>query len=360
MRASSSTNYPENYFSHIVIDECHRSAWGKWSQVLQRNPDAAQVGLTATPRKLASTEKNREAVADEKINADNLAWFGDPVYEYDMAQGIEDGYLAACEIRQFDLFLDNKTQNERVSGVARGDLTGRQLHDADTGERIPAEEAREHYDAASLEDKLLMPERVMAMCTSLFAEFLATGGPEQKTIIFCARDRHADDVAAVLNNLYSEWCKAEGRKRAEPYAFKCTAASGGNEYLADLRGASRHHYIAATVDLLTTGVDVPCVRNIVFFKYVRSPIAFYQMVGRGTRLYPPDGKLMFRVYDYTDATQIVRRGVHLDTPAAAETNTRAGGTRGADDTRGRLRRPCDDGRSVYRHRSRRQGNAGDR
>jgi type I restriction enzyme R subunit len=58
------------------------------------------------------------------------------------------------------------------------------------------------------------------------------------------------------------------------------------------------------VDLLTTGVDVPCVRNIVFFKYVRSPIAFYQMVGRGTRLYPPDGKLMFRVYDYTDATRL--------------------------------------------------------
>lgn len=49
---------------------------------------------------------------------------------------------------------------------------------------------------------------------------------------------------------------------------------------------------------------VPCVRNIVFFKYVQSPIAFYQMVGRGTRLYPPDGKLMFRVFDYTDATRL--------------------------------------------------------
>jgi len=58
------------------------------------------------------------------------------------------------------------------------------------------------------------------------------------------------------------------------------------------------------VDLLTTGVDVPCVRNIVFFKYVRSPIAFYQMIGRGTRLDPPSEKLMFWVYDYTDATRL--------------------------------------------------------
>ena len=45
-------NYPENYFSHIVIDECHRSAWGKWSLILRRNPNAVQIGLTATPRRL--------------------------------------------------------------------------------------------------------------------------------------------------------------------------------------------------------------------------------------------------------------------------------------------------------------------
>lgn len=58
------------------------------------------------------------------------------------------------------------------------------------------------------------------------------------------------------------------------------------------------------MDLLTTGVDVPIVRNVVFFKYVRSSVAFYQMVGRGTRLHPPSGKLMFRVFDYTDATRL--------------------------------------------------------
>jgi type I restriction enzyme R subunit len=146
------------------------------------------------------------------------------------------------------------------------------------------------------------------MARDLYDHLLATGGPEQKTIVFCARDRHADDVATALNNLYAEWCASQGRPRLEPYAFKCTAASGGQEYLADLRGASRHHFIATTVDLLTTGVDVPCVRNVVFFKYVRSPIAFHQMVGRGTRLDPTTGKLMFRVYDFTDATRLFGQG----------------------------------------------------
>jgi len=298
------TFYPENYFSHIIIDECHRSAWGKWSQVLTRNPNAVQIGLTATPREIEVTEKSKDAAADLQITADNLKHFGEPVYEYDMAQGIEDGYLAACEIHRVDLFLDDKTQSERITGVARDDLRGKKLTDATTGEPMRLEEARPYYGGADLDDKLLIPERVAAMTRFLFGQFLATGGPEQKTIIFCARDRHADAVATALNNLYADWCAEQKRPRLDPFAFKCTASVGGAQYLADLRGASRSHFIATTVDLLTTGVDVPAVCNIVFFKYVRSPIAFYQMVGRGTRLNPATGKLMFRVYDFTNATRL--------------------------------------------------------
>jgi len=142
------------------------------------------------------------------------------------------------------------------------------------------------------------------MCADLFELLVKTGGPEQKTIIFCAGDNHADQVAIAMNNLYEKWCHEVDAAPMRPYAFKCTAASSGNDQLPDLRGASRSHFIATTVDLLTTGVDVPVVQNIVFFKYVKSPIAFYQMVGRGTRLHPPSGKLMFRVYDYTNARRL--------------------------------------------------------
>jgi type I restriction enzyme R subunit len=298
------TYYPENYFSHIVIDECHRSAWGKWSQVLKRNPDAVQVGLTATPRKIEISERTKEAKEDAQLTADNIDYFGEPVYEYDMSQGIEDGYLAACEIHRFDLFHDNKQINERESGITRGDLSGKHVTDATTGEVLGQDDARASYAAPDIEDKILLPDRIAAMTRNLFDRFLKTGGPEQKTIIFCARDRHADDVASVLNNLYADWCAKNGKPRLEPYAFKCTASVGGSDYIADLRGGSRHHFIATTVDLLTTGVDVPVVRNIVFFKYVRSPIAFYQMVGRGTRIDAATNKLMFRVYDYTDATRL--------------------------------------------------------
>ncbi len=291
-------NYPENYFSHIVIDECHRSAWGKWSEVLRRNPNAAQIGLTATPRQLKAPENTAEARADLDITSDNIRHFGEPAYEYEMGQGIEDGYLAACEIRRSRVNLDN-------TGVTIEDILARSPVDANTGQPITEEQMRDYYTRVDYEDQLLLPDRVWAMALDLFEYLLeATGDPHQKTIIFCVRDRHADDVASALNNIYAHWCAEQGTRPVQHYAFKCTAASGGSDYLADLRGAPRSHFIATTVDLLSTGVDVPVLENIAFFKYVRSPISFYQMIGRGTRLHPPTGKLMFRVYDYTDATRL--------------------------------------------------------
>jgi type I restriction enzyme R subunit len=335
------TFYPNDYFTHIIIDECHRSAWGKWSQVLTRNPGAVQVGLTATPRRLAEklcglTEGEREvdpwqapelppgallaaerpapyrvrageapgaallskeARADAAVCADNLRYFGEPAYEYDMAQAIEDGYLAACEIQKGRVNLDD-------TGISLDQILARDPTDALTGLPITREQLKERYEKTQYEDCILLPDRVHAMCQDLFGYLLETGGPEQKTIIFCARDRHADDVAVCLNNLYARWCADNGKPPLDFYAFKCTAAASGNDQLPDLRGSSRSHFVATTVELLTTGVDVPCVRNVVFFKYLKSPIGFYQMVGRGTRIDLPTGKLMFRVYDYTDATRL--------------------------------------------------------
>ena len=301
------TFYPENYFTHIVIDECHRSAWGKWSKVLTRNQNAVQIGLTATPRQLECKEETTEARQDYEITANNVAYFGEPAYEYDIAQAIEDGYLAACEIQKGRVNLDD-------TGITKADIIARNPTDAITGHPLTPAQIDDLYQRYQFEDRILLPDRVLAMCQDLFEYLVETGGPEQKTIIFCARDRHADDVAVCMNNLYAQWCAQNHRQRLEYFAFKCTAASSGNDQLPDLRASSRSHFIATTVDLLTTGVDVPCVRNIVFFKYLKSPISFYQMVGRGTRIDAPTGKLMFRVYDYTDATRLFGEGFITEKP----------------------------------------------
>jgi type I restriction enzyme R subunit len=299
------TNYPPDYFDVIVIDECHRSAWGAWSEVLKRNPAALQIGLTATPRSLDLPDEvklEQGALADAVITADNIGYFGEPAYSYDIAQAVEDGYLAVCEIVRRDIFLQSKTANERETGLDAADLTN--VTDSITGQPGMAEDGK-RYEAEDFEADIVLRERTRAMAGDLFGHLLATGGPLQKTIVFCVRDVHADQVAAAMNDLYADWCAAQGvlaGVRAEPYAFKCTSASGGAGMIADFKGAEHAFFIATTVDLLTTGVDVPEVRNVAFFRYVASPIAFYQMVGRGTRLAPD--KLMFRIYDYTDAARL--------------------------------------------------------
>jgi type I restriction enzyme, R subunit len=299
--------YPPDHFSHIIIDEFHRSAWGKWSKVLKMNPRAVQIGLTATPRQLITTEDTPEAKADDKLTADNLAYFGEPVYEYDIAQAMEDGYLAACDIKLALVDLDAR-------GLSAAEIIQHNPTDANTGRPLTPQEVASRYEANSFEKKVLLPDRVKAMCRDLFVQMLANVihrgvdgtllGPRQKTIIFCATDRHADLVAAEMNNLFAGWCTANGEERFDPYAFKCTASVNGNDFIPDFRSSVRTHFVATTVELLTTGVDVRPVRNVAFFKFVASPIAFYQMLGRGTRIDEHTGKLVFTIYDYTGATRL--------------------------------------------------------
>lgn len=288
-------NYSENYFSHIIIDECHRSAWGKWSAILTRNSAAVQIGLTATPRLIEVSQKTAEVLADEKITANNIEYFGEPVYEYNMLQGVEDGYLAACEIREGRIKID-------LDKLTIDDILNSNPVDFNTGLPVDESVIQKLIKKKNFKSRLMLRNFEQRRCQDLFTYLQETGGVEQKTIIFCNTDRHADLVTGYMNNLYTQWCEQHNQKRCNFYAFKCTDQGGGQELLADFRGSLRSYFIATTVDLLTTGVDVPVVRNIVFFNQINSPITFYQMVGRGTRL--SEGKLMFRVYDYTDATRL--------------------------------------------------------
>ena len=304
-------HYPPGFFDVIVIDECHRSAWGEWHMILESNRNAIQVGLTATPRhirvKQIEDEETKKGVEEDKRKlADNYNYFGEPPYEYSYMQGVEDGYLAPADIEQYDIYHDDKTQSERVRGVYRADVQDKQLTNALTGAAVTAESVASKSEGGSLEARLIMPERVKAMCEHFFARLLATGegDPLQKTIIFCASDHHADLVTNALNNLYVKWCREKGQKRIQTYAFKCMSSVNGQAEIPDFRGRQRSHIIATTKDLLTTGVNVPCVRNIVFFRYLHSPILFHQMVGRGTRIDEASGKLMFRIFDYTGASAL--------------------------------------------------------
>ena len=229
-------NYPPGHFSHIIIDEAHRSAWRKWSVILSDNPNAVHIGLTATPR-TRRARRTTVAAQDEAITAHNLEYFGDPVYEYTLGR-----------VRKTATW-----RHARWSGAAststttasRSDIEAKSATDPYTGRTIAPDEIASEYSAKKYETKLMLPDRVAAMAEDLFALLLSTGGPHQKTIVFCARDSHATQVQIALNNIYEDWCKREMTAPKEWFAFQCTGNPDlrppAPELIAEMKGSRHSH-----------------------------------------------------------------------------------------------------------------------
>jgi type I restriction enzyme R subunit len=292
-----SEHYGEDAFSVIIIDECHRSAWGRWSEVLRRNPNAIHIGLTATPRKLE--ELKNVSAEEQSITANNRQYFGEPVYEYTLIQAQEDGYLAACEIVKRKASIDNAT-------FTREDILKAGVKNIKTGLALTAEDlTKNQYTGKDFDDELFIELRTPKMCQDLFSLLCENGGPEQKVIIFCTREIHADRVAQHMNNLYVRWCKLQDQQPKDHYAFKCMGgANNGADMIEPMRGSGQRAFIACTVDLLEADVDIERLNAVVFFRYLQSSIKFYQMVGRGTRVHEETQKYKFWLYDYTDVTSL--------------------------------------------------------
>lgn len=316
-------HYGEDAFSVIIVDECHRSAWGRWSEVLRRNPNAIHIGLTATPRKLEQSDKASKE--DLEITANNRQYFGEPVYEYTLIQAQEDGYLAACEIVKRKASIDSATftKKEILAAGVRDIKTGKLLTEEDL--------TKDEYTGKDFDDELFIELRTPKMCADLFQLLCDNGGPEQKVIIFCTREIHADRVMQHMNNLYVRWCKARGQTPKDHYAFKCMGgANNGSDMIEPMRGSGERAFVACTVDLLEAGVDIERLNAVVFFRYLQSPIKFYQMVGRGTRIHEETQKYKFWLYDYTDVTALFGTDFITKPPRPGGGSKGGGGDDGGD------------------------------
>jgi len=326
-------HYGEDAFSVIIIDECHRSAWGRWSEVLRRNPNATHIGLTATPRELA--ESHNANAEDREITANNRKYFGEPVYEYTLIEAQEDGYLAACEIVKRKASIDSAV-------FTKADILKAGVRDIKTGQLLTEEDlTKSEYTGKDFDDELFIELRTPKMCQDLFKLLCASGGPEQKVIIFCTREIHADRVAQHMNNLYTRWCKEQKQTPKDHYAFKCMGGTNnGSDMIEPMRGSGERAFIACTVDLLEAGVDIERLNAVVFFRYLQSPIKFYQMVGRGTRIHEETQKYKFWLYDYTDVTSLFGTDF-ISKPSRPGDGGKGGGGDGGEDGGG-----GDDGPAV--------------
>ena len=261
--------FTPDFFDLIIVDECHRGSAkdeSNWREILEYFEPAYQLGMTATP-----------------LRADNKAtyrYFGNPVYQYSLKQGIEDGFLAPYRVHRVVTSVDAAGWRPSKGEI---DRFGREIPDEDYGtkdfERIVALRSRTEAIARHLTDFLKGTDR--------FA----------KTIVFCVDQEHADEMRRALNNLNMDITRTHS-----DYVCRVTADEGqiGRGHLSrfqELETATPT--ILTTSQLLTTGVDAPTCKNVVLARVVGSMTEFKQIIGRGTRVRDDYDKLFFSILDYT-------------------------------------------------------------
>lgn len=262
------------FFDLVIVDECHRGsarAESSWRAILEHFSPATQLGMTATPKR------------DE--TADSYRYFGDPIFEYSLAQGIEDGFLAPYRVRRVVLSADAHGWAPEPGQL---DLFGKEIPDG-------------LYTTPDFERVVSLLTRTEAAATHL-TEYLRRTDPWAKTIVFCVDQEHADQMRRALHN-----ANADLTKQHPNYVVRIVSDEGGigKGHLSDFADTEKDvPVIATTSQLLSTGVDLPTVRNIVLFRPVGSIAMFKQMIGRGTRLFPDEDKLSFDILDYSGATAL--------------------------------------------------------
>jgi type I restriction enzyme R subunit len=269
-------HFEPDFFDMVIIDECHRSGWNRWHEILRHFSKAIHFGMTATPKR------------DDNI--DTYAYFGEPVYSYPMSRGIEDGFLAPFEIRRIFTNIDKSGKlsiSEAVSFGAKIEVP-------------PGVELKEEYSAREFEREITVPERTKLIAGHI-AKILESTGPKNKTVIFCVSQSHAAEVAKEMNNYFAP------RFGVDNYAVRVVAEEqDSHKNIKKMRDSETDFpVIATTVDLLSTGVDIPPVKNIVFLQYINSKVVFHQIIGRGSRIDEASKKFAFRIIDFTGASRLI-------------------------------------------------------
>ena len=259
--------YGIGHFDLIIVDEAHRSLFNKYAEIFDYF-DALMIGLTATPRNEIHKSTYKVFNLDSEM----------PNYEYDVVKGVKDGYLTYYRA------LD-RTPNILKDGVEYDSLS---------------EDEQEQYEELFTEEDGSLPPKVenekflsviynrdtiREVLKDLMNEGLKVNNGDVlgKTIIFARDHNHAVLIQEEFRNLYPELCLPTNPNGVD-YCVIIDNRIKYNEVLQREFKNKQDIRIVVSVDMMDTGVDIPEVVNLVFFKRVLSKIKFWQMIGRGTRL----------------------------------------------------------------------------
>jgi type I restriction enzyme, R subunit len=280
---------PVDQYDCIVVDECHRGYLldrelsdremlfrdeddyiSKYRRVLDHF-DAVKIGLTATP-----------ALHTKEI-------FGAPVFSYSYREAVVDGFLVDHEppIRIVTKLAHDGIHYDAREEVLVLDRATQTLHREELADEV-------QFDVDAFNKRVITESYNRAVLGELVKHI--DPGEDEKTLVFCATDEHADLVVLLLKEaLRDKWGSVD-----DDVVQKITGATDWPLEAIRRYRNERHPNIAVTVDLLTTGIDVPRIANLVFLRRVRSRILYEQMIGRATRKCDEIGKERFRIFDAVD------------------------------------------------------------
>lgn len=277
-------------FDCIIVDEAHRGYTldqemtdgeietrdadqylSSYRRVLEYF-DAIKIGLTATPAKHTSEI------------------FGKPVYLYSYREAVADDWLIDHEppIRYQTLLSQNGINFEKGETVSSIDMATGAIESAELEDEL-------NFDVNAFNKRVINENFNRVICKALVEELDPFG--DEKTMIFCATDLHADMVKRILDEEFHAKYNGDYNQAA---VAKITGKSDKVTELIRRYKNERYPNIAITVDLLTTGIDVPKICHLVFMRRVKSRILYEQMVGRATRRCDEIGKTVFKIYDPVD------------------------------------------------------------
>lgn len=259
------------FFDLIIVDECHRGSAkddSAWRKVLEYFNSATQIGVTATPK--------------AETGANNLDYFGEPIFTYSLLQGIQDGFLAPYRVTNSYISIDLqgfKPDDDEKDLLGR-DIAQRLYERKDIGRDIAFTKRRE-----------IVAKRITKMLKQI--------GRMTKTIVFCTDIEEAEAMRSLLVNLNADLCKKDAR-----YIMRITGDDNvGKKQLDNFIDVDQPYpTVVTTSELLATGVDCKTCGLIVIDKEIGSMTEFKQIIGRGTRLRTDKGKWHLEILDFRNAT----------------------------------------------------------
>ena len=271
------------HFDIVIIDEAHRSVYQKYGAIF-RYFDSLLVGLTATPRE--QVDRNTYELFDLEP--------GVPTDAYELETAVADGFLVPPRVQQVDL----RFPREGIDYDSLSDEEKEQWESLDWGDDVDEHGLPDKVNASAINSWLFNEDTVDKVLQHLMEHGHRVEGGDRlaKTILFARNHEHAMFIEERFNHHYPHY-KGHFARVIDHHA------KYPDSLLDDFSRKDSEPHMAISVDMLDTGIDIPEVANLVFFKPVYSKIKFWQMIGRGTRLCPElfgpdDHKKDFRVFDF--------------------------------------------------------------